>query len=144
MELFLKNTSNGLVPLYDKDYEEKRKLKYGEVYKATIKKARNYEFHKKYFALIDCAWEYQNEKTQDHFKNSSDNFRKTVEIAAGYSELFYSIDRKEWVESPKSISFDKLDNFEFQELYENVKTVLYTIFLKNINKDEFEKNLINF
>ena len=37
MILLLKNTVEGLKPLYDDDYEEKRKLKIGEVYKADIK-----------------------------------------------------------------------------------------------------------
>lgn len=38
MELYLKNTAHGLIPLYDDDFEEKRKLKIGEVYKVSIKK----------------------------------------------------------------------------------------------------------
>ena len=52
MILLLKNTVEGLKPLYDDDYEEKRKLKIGEVYKADIKpmKPRNLQFHRKYFA----------------------------------------------------------------------------------------------
>jgi hypothetical protein len=58
MKLFLQNTTHGLIPCYDADYDEKKKLKAGKVYKVEIKLARNYDFHKKYFALINCAWEY--------------------------------------------------------------------------------------
>ena len=58
MKLQLKNTMSGLVPINDASYDEKKKLKIGQVYEVTIKLVRNYDFHKKYFALINCAWEY--------------------------------------------------------------------------------------
>lgn len=144
MKLNLLNTSSGLKPMYDEDFDEKKKLKIGEVYEATIKRPRNLSFHKKYFALINCAWEYQNERAVEHFHNSVESFRKTIEVATGWCEPVYSIERKEWNEVPKSIAFDKMDEDEFTELYERVKDVLFKYFLKNISVEEFEKNLINF
>jgi hypothetical protein len=144
MKIKLLNTVSGLKPLYDSDYDEKKKLKIGEVYEATIRLQRNLQFHRKYFGLINCAWEYQNERVIEHFKHNIELFRKTVEVAAGWCEPVYSIARKEWIEVPKSISFDKMDEDEFQNLYERVKDVLFKYFLKNISVEEFEKNLINF
>jgi len=55
MELYLLNTSEGLKPCYDKDYDEKKKLKIGATYKAKITLARNVQFHRKYFSLINLA-----------------------------------------------------------------------------------------
>lgn len=144
MKIKLLNTVSGLKPLYDSDYEEKKKLKIGEVYEASIRQPRNIPFHRKYFGLINLAWEYQTEKVCEHFHNNIELFRKTVEMAAGWCEPIYSIDRKEWVEVPKSIAFDKMDNAEFTELYERVKDVLFKYFLKHITIEEFENNLINF
>lgn len=144
MILFCTNTARGLVPNYDEDFDKKKKLKIGQVYQVDVKQARNYELHKKYFALINCAWEYQNERVVEHFKNSIELFRKSVEIAAGHSDTIYSIARKEWIEQPKSISFAKMNEFEFQELYESVRNVLFTIFLKDIREEEFMQNLVNF
>lgn len=144
MKLHLLNTSSGLIPMYDYDFDEKKKLKIGEVYQVEIKLARNYEFLRKYFALINCAWEYQNEKVQAHFKDSKDKFRESVQIAAGYTETFYSIDKKEWLEKAKSISFESMKEEDFIDLYESVKDILFKIFLKNISEEEFMNNLINF
>lgn len=144
MKLNLQNTARGLVPLYDDDYEEKKKLKIGEIYSAEIKLIRNYDFLRKYFALLNCAWEYQNEKVQEHFHNSKENFRKTVQIAAGYCETYYSISRKDWIEESKSISFEKMKEEEFAELYNRVKDVLFMHFLKHISEEEFMRNLANF
>ncbi|WP_427910585.1 DUF1367 family protein [Parabacteroides chongii] len=57
-------------PCYDSDYDEKKKLKLGHTYKARITLARNIDFHRKYFQLINTAWAYQNEATTRHFKKT--------------------------------------------------------------------------
>jgi hypothetical protein len=144
MKILLNNTLHGLIPVYDKDFDEKKKLKIGAIYECSIKEQRNYKFHKKYFALINLAWEYQNETTQNHFNNNIESFRKTVEISAGHFERVFSLTLKDWVDCPKSISFDKMDNISFSQLYESVFQVLLSVFLKNITQEEFEKNLIFF
>ena len=143
MKLFVKNTISGLVPCDDNDYEEKKKLKLGEVYQVTISRPRNYEFHKKYFALINCAWECLNEKQTEFFKDIN-NFRKTMELNAGHCETIYSIERKEFIEQVMSISFDKMDNDEFESLYNRVFDVILKYPLKNISQEDFINNLSNF
>lgn len=144
MELRLLNTPSGLKPLYDEDYDQKKKLKIGEIYKAKMTIARNINFHRKYFALINCAWAYQNERTTKHFKNNVECFRKTVEIAAGHCDTVYNLSLKSWVDIPKSIAFDKLKQEEFEDLYERVKDVLFSTFLKGIDEEEFLNNMIDF
>lgn len=144
MELLLYNTPEGLKPCYDEDYDEKKKLKIGETYKAKITLVRNARFHRKYFALIRLAWEYQNERTVAHFRNDVELFRKTVEIAAGHCEPVYNIELMAWVDIPKSIAFDKMDEAAFQDLYERVKDVLFAMFLKNIDEEEFLHHLPQF
>ena len=144
MEIYCTNTSRGLVPNYDDDHDNKKKLKIGKVYRVEVKQPRNYEFHKKYFALINCAWAYQNEGVVQHFKNNIDLFRKTVEISAGHCDMIFSLKRNEWIEQSKSISFGSMNEFDFQNLYERVKDVLFMVFLKNISEEEFMKNLVNF
>ena len=144
MELNLLNTAGGLVPCDDNDYEEKRKLKVGQIYKATIKLNRNYRLHRKYFALINCAWAYQNERQTAFFKGSVEIFRKTMEMAAGHCERVYSIEHKEWRDIPKSIAFDKMDEAEFRDLYERVKDVLFATALRCVSEEEFINALANF
>lgn len=143
MKLHLRNTVSGLVPIDDYAYDEKRKLKIGEVYQAEVKLCRNYRFHKLYFALINCAWEYLPERQAEGFR-SKGNFRKYVEVAAGYCEPFYSPSKQEWLEVPKSIAFDSMDEAEFRDLYDRVKDVIFALLGKYVSPDEFGKNLINF
>lgn len=126
MKLLLYNDYGFLKPMYDEDLDNKNKLKLGKSYWATIKLARNIDFHRKYFKLISVAWELLGEKTHKFFK-TKDSFRKTVEVTAGWSEPVYSISRNEWVEVPKSIAFDKMSQDEFEELYERVKDVIWEL-----------------
>lgn len=144
MELYLKNTTQGLVPCYDDDYDEKKKLRIGEVYKAKIVVPRNILFHRKFFALINCAWAYQNEKRVDFFKGSVDVFRKTLIIAAGHIDLAFSIEHGEWIAQAKSIAFDKMDEAEFSDLYNRVLDVLLARFINHVPEEEFMSNLVNF
>jgi len=144
MDIVLIKTTSGMKPAYDEDYEKYSKLKTGEAYKTKVVKMRNYEFHKKYFALINCAWEFQNEARQKFFKEKVDKFRKAIEMSAGHCDTEYSINRHEWVDVPKSIAFDKMDGFEFDDLYQRVKDVLFMTFLSHISVKDFEKHLINF
>lgn len=126
MKLLLYNDYGYLKPMYDEDYDNKRKLKLGKVYQADIKGCRNYEFHKKYFKLISVAWELLGEKTHKFFR-TKESFRKTVEISAGWFDRVYSIKRNEWIEDSKSIAFDKMSQDEFEELYERVKDVIWEL-----------------
>ena len=146
LKLHCVNTPAGLVPCDDDSYNDKQKLRLGHIYEVQVKTKRNYQFHKKYFALINMAWEYLPEPLTMFYLNKH-NFRKDLELCAGSYERVYSIERDEWIEQHKSISFDKMSEEEFSELYERVKDVLFKVHLKNLSeydKKEFTNNLNNF
>jgi hypothetical protein len=144
MKFHLVNTVQGLIPATDDDYEKKHSLQLGEVYEVSIQLSRNYEFHKKYFKLINVAWEFMREDQHSFFRENKNSFRKTIEIASGHYERVYSIKRKEWLEVPKSIAFNKMGAYEFSELYERVKDTLYNSVLRGISREDFEEVLLNF
>lgn len=143
MKIKLCRSPFGLSGAYDEDREAIKRLKHDEIYEVDIKEQRNAAFHRKYFALFRIAWEYQNEDTQSFF-GCMDTWRKAVEVTAGNFELEYSLDRNEWVQRSKSIAFDKMKEEEFQDLYERVKHVLFTIFLPDIAEDDFFEALKDF
>lgn len=143
MKLFVVNTPRGLVPLGDDDYEEKKKLKLGETYSVEIKVARNIDFHRKYFALISYAWEFLTEQECAAFI-TKDGFRKSVEIAAGHYDVQYDLQSQSYSHIPKSISFGKMDNAEFSDLYQRVKDVIFSLLGERVTPSEFERLLIDF
>lgn len=131
----------GLIPATDDDKEQLKTLKRGTICECVIKEYRNYKFLRKYFSLINCAWEYLNDEQQKFFYDNKDSFRKTVEISAGHCEPVFNRTRGEWIDMPKSVAFDKMTEAEFSQLYERVKDVLYELFLTNVNREEFEQEL---
>lgn len=143
MKLYLVNTASGFKPVSDEDLELKRKLKTGEVYECEIRLARNYEFLKKAHALVGLAWEYLPERQTAGFR-TKENFRKYLTVAAGFTDVFYSPTTKKWEEAPRSWSFEKMSEEEFQELYEGIYRVIFRIFGRYINEEEFKENLSNF
>lgn len=148
MKINLLNTSHGLKPMYDEDFDEKKKLRIGEVYTAEIKLARNYDFHRKFFSLINTAFEYLDEEQTSRLGGDSrigkDNFRKDMLIAAGVVNTYYSVADGEMRVEAKSISFSSMDNSEFQDVYDAVKNALFRTVLHGISEEEFNKNLINY
>lgn len=135
MELLLRNTEHGLIPEYTPDFDEKKKLKLGEVYKAKIVFARNYEFHKKFMAL--CKIGCENSKTVEM---PFDTYRKYAQIKAGYYNI-YSTPKGQYVEA-QSIAFDKMDNEQFQEVYNRVLQFIMVDI--QATKEDIERELINF
>ena len=116
MKIFCQNTMHGLVPIYPSDQDEKRKLKLGEVYECDIKNPRNYQFHKKFMALVNLG--HQNTSLELPF----DVYRKYVVMKAGFVKV-YSTDRGNLYE-PESISFGNMSEDKFQDVYSRVLDVI--------------------
>ena len=81
---------------------------------------------------------------QSSFTITKQSLGKSLEVSAGHCDKVFSFKLKDWVDIPKSISFDKMSEFEFRELYERVKDVIFNTILRTISVEEFESNLINF
>ena len=143
MKILMINTPHGLVPYGDDDYEEKKKLKDGATYSVEIKVARNLDFHRKYFAMVSYAWDFLNEAETATFR-TKENFRKYLEISAGHCEVIYHPRLQEFVEIPKSISFAKMDNAEFDDLYRRVKGVVFSLIGGRVSEEEFERLVLDF
>ena len=134
MDIYFKKTSYGLIPLYDSDKQAYDKIHLDEEIKATITKPRNYLFHKKFFALLNLAFENQNQFTE--FKP----FRYWVTMKAGYVETITT--PKGVMFLPMSISFGSMDEYTFQDLYERVLDQVLK--LLNADRELIENELSTF
>jgi hypothetical protein len=134
MEIYLRNTINGLIPLYPSDFDEKRKLKLGQDYKANIVNPRNYLFHKKFFALVNIG--HENTSLEMPF----DTYRRYIIQKAGYFKS-YSTPKGVYFEAD-SISFASMSQDKFEELYSRVIDVI----IKDIGSttEEVEMQLTEF
>jgi len=142
MKALLSKTISGLMPIDPDSIAWFNKLKPGEVVMAEFKKVRNYQFHKKYFALLTVAfdnWEPGeiNSKYGKPEKNF-DRFRKDLVILAGFYENTVRLDGSVRVE-PKSISFAKMSAEEFADLYSKTIDVL----IKFVYKQDMDPEKLN-
>ena len=146
MKIQLYNTPHGLIPMYDEDFDAKKRLVIGQSYLADVRMMRNYKFLQKAFTLVQTAWVLLPEITRVSLK-SFDCFRDTITVAAGYVDVFYDMRRRAWCEKPKSWAFDKMDETEFSDLYERMKDVIWSILMKkrpDLTHDQFYSLLANY
>lgn len=128
---------------YDSETEAWLNLKYdGQYFVADIVTPRNYEFHKKFFALLNVSFprwkpEPVKTKTGDAVK-SFEQFREDVTILAGYYEQNIRLDGTVRTVA-KSISFAKMDNEEFSKFYDKAVTVIIRHVLKGMTIEQVDE-----
>ena len=105
---------------------------------------RNPRFHRLFFALIHTGYAYIPGDVQDYYFKSVEGFRKSVLIAAGFTHVFWDIQRQSFIEEAESISFSNMDEARFKDVYERCKTVIFNLISKYVTEEDFEKNLSNF
>jgi len=130
---FIKTTASTLVPATDRDRELLKHIKIGQPTKLTFKRVRNYEFHKKYFALLDYAydiWEPENEVAE----KNRDQFREDLIILAGFYIRLTRLDNTTRIKA-KSISFGSMSEDEFEKLYTKTLDVVIKYVCRNYTAD---------
>ena len=142
MKAQLSKTISGLMPIDPDSVAWFNKLKPGEVVRAEFKKVRNYQFHKKYFALLSVGfdnWEPGeiNSKYGVPTKNF-DRFRADLTILAGFYDTTVRLDGSVRIE-PRSISFAKMSAEEFADLYSKTIDVL----IKHVYKQDMDPEKLN-
>ena len=134
--LVKRDEGNRLVPVYESDLEFIKKLPYDNPIFVTPKKGRNYEFHKKMFALFKLG--HNNSKKYSHL--SFDNYRKAMTMAAGFF-ITYEAFGKTFYEA-ESLAYEKMEADKFEECYQ---AVLQRV-MKDIeaDKETIEHELMGF
>lgn len=144
MKILCLNTESGLVPVYASDVDDKHKLAIGHKYWCDVKRARNYEFHKKFFALIKLAFDNLPEGLEKRYP-SSNTLRDDLLIRCGYTERVNS--RQGPVDVAASIAFDKMGQDEFEQLYTAVWNEIARCFVdigQNQDNEDVKEELIRF
>lgn len=137
MKILVVKTLNGFLrPAYDTDMEVFSKMPRNEPFEIEYKKKRNPKFHRKYFALMNLA--HQNQDDYEHL----DDVRRFVAVMAGFREEMVNKDTGEVFVTPKSISFDSMDELEFTDLYEKSKTVISRWI--GVSNEEIEEEIMQY
>ena len=155
MKIQLKYTGAMFIPIIQDDNQEKwlSTLSREKILNADIVTPRNYKFHKKFFGLLNMAFEFwpgpppvewQGETIQP--EKTTKAFREWVTIQAGYYSISGFPDGS-WQFVADSISFAKMDDEEFARLYSSVINVLLHKVAQTVEPgliDYFANQVLNF
>jgi len=131
----IKIQNNYLAPSLPTDEEKLSKWKVGEILRAKVIKPRNAKFHRKFFALLNIAFE-----NQDKYTNFED-FRIEVELKSGnYRE--HVTTKGKIIYIPKSISFASMDEIEFSQLYDKAIDVIINNFCQGSTYEEMDNKVL--
>lgn len=144
MDIFCKVTPCGLVPLHDSDLDLKKRLRVGSVVRCKVSNPRNYEHHKKFFALVRLTfdnlplplvekWNIRNEYDMlRQFKRDLGYFTNTIN-EYGEHEIEYL-----------SISFAAMEQHEFEQFYNQCIDLVLFKYIKGIDKQDLITEIENF
>ena len=143
-EIYLKKGQGDLYPADSNAMESLEKIKIGEVIKCNFTKPRNYKFHRKFFALLNFlydSWEPGEAEYKGHPVNKSfERFREDIIILAGYYDSVFNINGDVRVKA-KSISFGKMSEDEFHDLYSKVIDVALKKVLVNFTREDIDNTV---
>ncbi len=143
---FVKLSGGQLVPVSDVDKELVDKIRAGEVVRLTYTRMRNYQFFKKWWALVNFAYDYWTPQVRPDDpqkkwmkkvtpEKNLDQFRKDLTILAGYYNAFYRINGEVRIEA-KSIAFGNMKEEEFEKLYSATVQVVINQICIQYSEDE--------
>ncbi len=132
MEIYLvKQADNSFKVAYGSDYEKIKKIKEGRMIKCEISAPRNMVLHRKFFSLINLVY-----KNQEKY-NNKDKLREDLIINAGFFDEI--IGENGIIKKAKSISIEKMNQDEFDNLYNRVLDEIAKTF--NFNKESTAKEV---
>lgn len=140
--LVTKTASGALAPADQQAADYIAKLKLGEAVKVKATRMRNPGHHRKYFALLNFAFdawepvgkEYKGELVQKNFEQ----FRNDVTVLAGYYESAVTL-KGDVRLSAKSISFGSMGQDEFETLYSATVDVILARILTRYTRADLDQ-----
>lgn len=144
MDIICKVTPYGLVPMYDSDLDLKKRLKVGAVVRCRVSNPRNYEFHKKFFALVRLTFDNLPGKLAEdwNIRNEEDMLRR-FKRDLGYYTSAYN-ERGEREIEYQSISFAAMEQHEFERFYNRSIDLVLFKYIKGIDKQDLITEIENF
>ena len=141
-EIVLVRQANHFIPASEIDLALiEGKIGQGEAIRCKFSKARNLAFHRKYFALMNLAFEHWNPPIDNikyrgqPIEKNFDKFRGDITIMAGFYTSTCNI-KGDVQLLPKSISFGSMNEDDFNDLYSKTIDVLIKKVMTNYSKED--------
>ena len=143
MDIYCRVTDIGLIPMYDSDLDEKHRLRIGDNVLCTIKRPRNYDFHKKYFALLRLTVANLPHLIQQQMQIfTEEDLLDCLKIDLGLFTTRWHGGRQ--IVKTGSISFAKMDNTEFEKFFSRSVDAILRIYLRGTDRQALIEEVENY
>lgn len=143
MDIYCRVTDIELIPMYDSDLDEKHRLRIGDNVLCTIKRPRNYEFHKKYFALLRLTVANLPHLIQQQMQIfTEEDLLDCLKIDLGLFTTRWHGGRQ--IVKTGSISFAKMDNTEFEKFFSRSVDAILRIYLRGTDRQALIEEVENY
>lgn len=143
MDIYCRVTDIGLIPMYDSDLDEKHRLRIGDNVLCTIKRPRNYEFHKKYFALLRLTVANLPHLIQQQMQIfTEEDLLDCLKIDLGLFTTRWHGGRQ--IVKTGSISFAQMDNTEFEKFFSRSVDAILRIYLRGTDRQALIEEVENY
>lgn len=143
MDIYCRVTDRGLIPMYDSDLDEKHRLRIGDNVLCTIKRPRNYEFHKKYWALLRLTVANLPHLIQQQMQIfTEEDLLDCLKIDLGLFTTRWHGGRQ--IVKTGSISFAKMDNTEFEKFFSRSVDAILRIYLRGTDRQALIEEVENY
>ena len=134
-DLILCKRIASLIPVDDEGREALNGLGQGEMVRVRLTKPRNLKHHRKFFSMMQLVFQNQERfPTMDHLLTA-------VKIEAGLYEGAPIGVNGRLVYIPKSISFARMDQFQFDDFYMRAIAACCRL-LPHLNAEDIEQEVI--
>jgi len=146
-ELQFTKHPSGFMPMDDAARSWLIKQPVGAVVKGKFSATRNPLFHRKFFAMLNIAFEnWDNPEIDTEYgkaRTSLDTFRAYCIVKSGHWEAEVTPDGN-FRPKPKSIKFGSMSQDEFERLYSDVLDVILAKFLTRWSNEDMHDAVVNY
>jgi hypothetical protein len=135
-DVFLTRTVAGLSAADDEARDVLRKWKVGATLRAKIVKPRNIHHHRKFFAMLNTAWQ-----ACGKYKSLDSMLHELKRNIGHTEEVVLASTGEVWV-IPRSISFSTMDQAEFDGFYERALHELCDMVCEGADDDSLRQTVL--
>lgn len=132
--IILRKRLGSLEPCDDASREALASIGFGELVRCEISRPRNLQWHRRYWAAIQLLFENQTRYA------TAAHLHAAVKHALGLSDLVVAANGDE-IYVPRSESFGKMSQDEFQEFWDRFCDLIATKLLPGLKRADFESEL---
>lgn len=133
MKLFVIKDQNSLKPADERSDDYLKKIKQGQWFSIDIRKPRNLQHHRKFWALMNLISENLDNVTPEILCD-------VIKIRTGHAKIVKT--KKGEIAVPLSLNFSKMDQIAFDDFYDKAVKIIVEDILENIKAEEIKDEVL--